>query len=72
MMDYIEINKAICKLFGIDADNVFEVDIKICGDKYPVIHTKSYSTELNKEGLAMVQHAVFDLVQRKGDGDATL
>jgi hypothetical protein len=71
-MDYVEINTAICKLLGIDPSKAFEIDIKIRTDSYPVIHTKSYSTELNEDGLLIVQHAVFELVKKKGDGDATL
>lgn len=72
MTDTTEINCAILKLFGINPDKVFEVNTKLSADHPPLIHTKSYATELNEDGFSLVQHAQFELVQKKGDGDAII
>lgn len=72
MTNPVEINLAILKAFCINPDKVFEVNIKITSDNYPVIHAQSYATELNDEGLAMVKHSVYELAHKKGDNDATL
>lgn len=72
MTNPVEINLAILKAFGINPGKVFEVNIKITSDNYPVIHAQSCATELNDEGLAMVRHSVYELVHKKGDDDAAI